>query len=280
MTTGKAPVLTVTHPKNYFQAQLVRDTRGIVVAKLMQNKTALGTIPGKNEPVLPATGMMRLEVQGNLIRLYVEDRLVGAANSTVPLAGQVGLITTGSVSISDLSVETLSAGTTFGDGFSGTQPSSNWLKRQGALSVQDEQLVGGSVNSIGLWIGAGSSLSNTTVAADVTLGAGQTASLIARYTENLTYYEARLTANASGQVTASLVRVMNNKATTLRSSLPFAFPALGRLTFTVSGSTLMLAVDGMTDGLSASDSAVAGPGLSGVILGTGARLDDFSVTAP
>lgn len=290
LTSGQTVSLLARHSgtgalRTYYEGRLRRDVTGTVTASLVRVVRGVPVVLGNLAvaAAVPASGELRLLVQGNLLQLLVNGTTVARAiDSTIRQIGQIGVSASAGAALEGLSAAVVPpsapASLLFSDPFTrsgGTALGDAWVERRGDLLISGNRLMGqASGANLGVW--SQGSLLNAVVAASVDLSAiGQSAGLVARYTEAGSYYEARLTRN-DGSITAAIYRVTAGVAT-LRASTRWSVPTTGQVRLEVSGSTLRLVYRDQV--LTVTDALLAGPGLVGVALGTGAVLDDFRVTA-
>lgn len=290
LTSGQTVSLLARHSaagalRTYYEGRLKRDVNGTVTAALVRVVRGVPVVLANLAvaAAIPASGELRLLVQGNLLQLLVNGTAVARAiDSTIRQIGQIGVSASAGAALEGLSVAIVPlaapGSVPFSDSFTrpgGTVLGDAWVERRGDLLISGNRLMGqSSGTNLGVW-GRGSLL-NAVVAASVDLSAfGQSAGLVARYTEAGSYYEARLTRN-NGSITAAIYRVTAGVATRLATT-SWQVAAIGQLRLEVAGSTLRLHYHGQM--LTVTDAVLTGPGLVGVALGTGAVLDEFSVTA-
>lgn len=274
--------------RSYYQGQLTHTAGGVVAALVRVQGTTTTPLPLLLAvPTIPASGQLRLEVQGSVLRLLVDGVTVAVARDTLlPRPGQVGVALGAGTGLTGFAAHALppltvpASGTqVFTDDFgrpAGPSPGGEWVERVGDMTLAGGKLLG-PAGGVGLAVWQGQPLPNAVVAAQIELStAGMSVGLVARYREPLGYYEGRLTANGDGTVTAAVYRVVNGGAT-LRASARWAVASSGLARFEAVGGTLRLRFGGQT--LAVTDTALTGPGLAGVVLGGGATADDFTVTA-
>jgi hypothetical protein len=149
-----------------------------------------------------------------------------------------------------------------------------WIERLGAFTVTDGALVGQSATNIATINGLNER--DTTIQASVTLAAGQSAGLLARFSgpADSNYYEARLT-DAGNGIQATIYRNHNGTLTRLVSktiSVRGIGPPILLLKFKLVGSTLGLYLGNVLVE-TATDATLTSGGV-GVRLGMGAAVTD------
>ena len=239
-------------------------------------------------PVSAGTGVVRLEVIGDALRLFFADELVVFANDrSIMGAGGVGIRGSAETTADDFRFVALQnvAGTyTFRDFFNlsaGSQPSRFWVDRAGDFTIGGNAAVGrGAVNNFTLNAPAGSD--GTVLATVVTDVAGSYAGASGRYTGfgDRDLYWAGL-ANRSNALFAEIWRIQNGGYFRLASTpLPAADPTVAHdVRFDLVGDALRLTVDGALVA-TAADAVLAGPGAFGIRTGAGGVVRDVMIEDP
>lgn len=239
-------------------------------------------------PTVPAAaGVLRFEVVGTSLKLFLGSTLLTFAHDAAIVgAGTTGIRATRGATLDNFttSVITPTAPTPpFTDTFTladGSQLSRNWTERQGNFGI-----AGGAARAsapgISLATLNGVTLANAVVQADIAVGVGQTAALVARYQSNGDFYLASLY-HTGAAFTVSLFRFrtgvgftqLNSTATTLSSGT-------GTLRFELVGNSLRVYFGPSAGQLSlvasALDSSITSAGLTGIRASTNASVDNFAV---
>ena len=263
-----------------YQAYLYRNVNGVFTSLL---PTPNPTFPGS------ADGVLRLEVYGSSLKLYLGSTLLAYGEDATLTGGSVGMRVTAGAVLSSCSASTLTVGTPslpFTDGFTtvtspeANQLTNNWINQVGNYSVNTSTGTATAVGTLDLATLIGVSVANVTVQANVTIaGVGQNAALVSRYTGSgdQNYYLGGLVNTGSG-VTAYLYKNVNGVFTLLQSTTVSGGATSGTLEFVTSGTSLTLTYNGVLL-LSVTDSSLS-VGSVGMRSTAGATVTAFSAGAP
>jgi hypothetical protein len=152
-----------------------------------------------------------------------------------------------------------------------TNLGSPWAEQTGDVAVAGNEMVG--VGSLDVAANVGVAAADQAAEVSIALASGQTAGLVARYTgpaDSNMYYAGITDSNGvyTAQIWGNLDGTWNLLALTTLGK------GTGRLRFEVVGASLKLFLDGDLIA-SAGDTAITGPGYTGVRATQGALLDDF-----
>lgn len=232
-----------------------------------------------SQAVTAGQGLLRFDLVGSSLKLFLDDKLVAfATDNVITAAGQIGIRGTNDTTVDDFSYAPLTRvvpSLPFRDFFylsTPSQLSSFWVETYGNFKVENgvasNNLAGGT--SVALLHGV--SEADVAVEADIALGAGQVAGLLSRYAPG-SYYRVDVQATTTGAVatlyayTSAIGQVQLASATV---------GTAGRLRLETVGSSQKVFLDGSLV-LFAHDAQVAGPGTVGIkAVGAGAALDDFA----
>jgi hypothetical protein len=238
--------------------------------------------------VSTGTGVVRLEVIGDALRLFFDDELVVFANDrSIMGAGGVGIRGSAETTADDfrfVALQTVTGKYTFRDFFNlstGSQPSRFWVDRAGDFTIDGNAAVGrGSVNNATLNAPpASDGTVQATVVADVS---GSYAGVSGRYTGfgDRDLYWAGL-ANRSNDLFAEIWRIQNGGYLRLASTpLPAADASVAHdVRFDLVGDALRLTVNGAPVA-TAADAALGGPGAFGIRTGAGGVVREVVIEEP
>jgi uncharacterized protein YkwD len=252
---------------SYYLGQVVA-TQGAYTAWIWRvangQRTNLASVP-----VTRGSGTLRFQVVGSSLKLFVNGQMVAFAFDSTLTSGTPGIQVTTGAQLSHFEVAALSpvaVALPFTDSFAqtaGKQLSLAWTEQAGNFTVLANGHLrpnaGGNVATVNQPPAA-----DVAVQANVTVGtsAWSYAGLVARYAGPASgnMYTGLVLYNGS-QYLALICRKVNGHWTTL-SSQPLAGGA-GLLLFQVQGSSLKLFFNGQAVG-NATDSAITGPGLTGL----------------
>jgi hypothetical protein len=252
------------------KAELVRNFNGV------QTRLFSRTVTG------PTTGVLRLEVVGPSLKLFLNNTLIAFADDDVLKTGSVGFASFSGASLDNFSAGTLTLTTAslpFSDTFNSAtnqQISNSWLNRLGNFQVASGVATGlGPVNVATL---NGVSATNVVQQADVNVigGAGWSAGLVSRYSgsgDRNMYFAGLVNTGSGFQV--QVRRYINGTWKTLAAKSVGA--GTGRLKFVTSGNSLTVLVNNVQV-LALTDNGIAGAGLVGMLASTGATVDNFSAS--
>jgi hypothetical protein len=230
------------------------------------------------------SGTLLFNANGSALLLFLNNNLLASANDTVlaNASGTVGMRTSAGASVAKFSAAALGASLAFSDLFAATanhQLSSAWHNAVGTFQVA-QSVATATATGLNLATVNGLAAVNVAVQAKVSVGVGQTAGLVGRYSgtgnQNMDY--AGFTNLGNGICTVSLWR---NVAGTwaLLFAQNVASTGTGSLLFDLSGSSLKLYLND-TLAASASDSVLANAsGTVGMRATAGAVLADFNASA-
>jgi len=235
------------------------------------------------QSVAGGSGLVRFDVVGDSLKLFVDGDLVGfVRDRTLTAAGEVGFRSTAGTAVEDFAVAEVvlpTASFPFRDEFTladGSQLDRFWDARSGNFTVQGGRLVGAnSVNTTTL---------RAALASDATIGmtaqtptAGTHAGILARGVpqRNTAYWGGLV--NRSGGLSAEIWRIVDGRVTVLTTSpLAAAADVDHDLQFSLAGSDLSLAVDG-SPVAAVVDTVLSAPGLFGMRATSGAAIDAFAI---
>jgi hypothetical protein len=282
---------------NYYEAGLQNTGTSdqVYLNRIQQTGGTTETFPSVQVPIYVAgTRLLRLEVTGNLLRVYVDGLLVMAMQDTEAAIqpGAVGIRShDAGVTFDNFQATALGAFSTLlsADQFNepGTSLSSAWSVRQGYYQLANGQAEGddgGGGRSVA--VAQGTVAANVSVSATVTVTSSSSrdnqAGLIAGYVDLTHYYAGVIEYNhQTGQLEAVIWQYdgangTNNLMTVVLPSTLIGTPI--DLNFQIVGNTLTLTVNG-TWTVKATVSAPVGLGQVGILADPGQTLDDFSAEA-
>ncbi|MFO0875887.1 MAG: SdrD B-like domain-containing protein [Gemmataceae bacterium] len=255
-----------------YEGRLTR-LNGVVTLQLVRTVAGSATVLRSVNLSPLSEGMLRLETQGNRIRLLLDgQQRIDVTDTAIALAGQAGVAGTTNVSIDDFQATTTGPGLPLELTGETASLGSGWQTLAGAFGVTGNQVRAGAVASTAVYTAA--SLRDVTLEAGYALAVGQSASLLLRHNgtgNTRSYYEASLTRSATG-TTLQLHRVVAGKRTTLRTVTGVG--ATGTLRFSALGTTLSLSLDG-TPVIEITDTALGGAGLVGISATAQTTLTDL-----
>ncbi|MBA4192304.1 MAG: hypothetical protein C0467_30405, partial [Planctomycetaceae bacterium] len=290
LTTGNSRVdlfARATSVSNAYVGTLIGNN-GVVTARIRRVVGGVSTTLASVSVNLPlGEGVLRFEVAGSLLKLFVGDVLVASVlDTTFSAAGKVGVGGTQFVSFENFYVSPLDPAVPFGDSFTrnadSTSLGSQWRETAGDLIVKNNQIEAkGTGTNHAVFQGA--ALSDVSVQATVNVfapagtGLSGSAGLVARYigTGDKNYYLGAIT-GVNGVFTAKIFANVNGTLTQLASTAVAS--GTGLLRFEVVGNSLKLFLN---DTLVArvTDTRLTRPGLAGVRGTPKSTFDTFNVEA-
>ncbi len=263
----------VTASATGYEAYLYRNVNGVFTALFTQ------TYSGS------ANGVLRLEVYGSSLKLFLGSTLIAYGDDTTFSGGSVGMRITAGAAVSNFSASVLSPGTPglpFTDDFTTVtspepnQLTSNWINQDGNYRVNTTSGKATGIGSLDLATLVGINARNVAVQATIAVAAGQSAGLVADYAgsgdEN--YYLGGVTATATGYE-AYLYRNVNGVFTPLFTQ-NYTGSANGTLQLQVCDSSLQLFLNGNLIAYG-NDSTLTG-GSVGMRVTAGAVVSNFSAS--
>ena len=235
------------------------------------------------QPVAAGSGLVRFDVVGDSLKLFVDGELVGfARDRMIPAAGAVGVRSTSGTAIDDFTATDVllpMATFPFQDRFSaadGGQLDRFWDARSGNFTVQANRLVGANpVNTTTLRAALASDASISMTVQVPT--AGSHAGALARGVpqRNTAYWGGLV--NRSGGLSAEIWRVADGEITVLANSpLTETADVDHDLQFSLTGSDLSLAVNG-SPVVAVDDGGLPAAGLFGIRATNNASVDTFAI---
>jgi hypothetical protein len=257
-----------------YEAYLYRNLTGVFTPLFTQNDTG------------SADGVLRLEVYGSSLKLFLGSTLIAYGNDSTLTGGSVGMRVTAGAAVSNFSARALIAGTPtfpFTDDFTtATSPgpnqlTSNWINQAGNYSVNTTSGTATGNGSLDLATLVGIDASNVAVQATINVSSGQYAGLVADYAGggDQNYYLGGVAATTTGYK-AYLYRNLNGVFTPLFIQ-NYNDPADGVLSFEVYDSSLELFL-GSTLIAFGNDSTLTG-GSVGMRVTAGAAVSGFTASA-
>lgn len=262
---------------NMYVAMLSKASASSFSARIYRNIGGTWTLL-KSATVGTGTGLLRFDVMGNSLRLYVNGSLLASATDTaISGAGSVGVRGLNGV-FDNFTVTALPP--VYTDSFTqanGSALSGSWKVNAGGFQVQNNLAVSTpSTFSNATLLGV--SQANVSVQANVDLSGVATghADLVARYSGpgDTNMYAALLSKAGTNSFSVLIYRNLGGTWTLLKSAT--VGTGTGLLRFDVMGSSLRLYLNGML-AASATDTAIATAGSVG-IRGLNAAFDNFSAT--
>jgi hypothetical protein len=236
------------------------------------------------QPVVGGSGLVRFDVVGDSLKLFLDGELVGfVRDRAITAAGAVGIRSTAQTAIEDwTAAEVLlpTATLPFRDDFSlsnGSQLDRFWDARSGNFTVQGYRLVAANpVNTVTLRAALATDASIRMTLEVPTPGTH--AGVLARgVPQRNTFYWGGLV-HREGGIKAEIWRILDGQITVLAgTSLTTSPTHHHRVLFAVSGSSLNLSVDD-TPIANATDALLSAPGLFGMRATAGATIDAFELT--
>ncbi len=180
-----------------FESYLYRNVSGVFTALFTQNYTG------------SSNGVLRLEVYGSSLKLFLGTGLIASDDDTTFTGGSVGMRITAGAAVSNFSASVLSAGMPSlpftGDFTTVTSPepnqlTSNWINQVGNFSVNTTSGTATANGILDLATLVGINARNVAVQATIAVAAGQSAGLLADYagSGDQNYYLGGVTASATG----------------------------------------------------------------------------------
>jgi hypothetical protein len=242
------------------------------------------------------TGMLRFDLNGSQIGLYLNDLLVASVDdSSITAAGTVGVNANGAASIDNFSATQFVAAAptnatlSFDDSF--TRPDNtvvvgpSWIEQSGDMAVQSNQLVN-MANGNSLLTLAGINQGNVIVSAQVNDPAGQAIGLAARYSgaNSGSFYYGSLSTSSDGTTTTAHIGI-DVDGTPTDFTNTFSAASSGTLRFEVVAQQLQLFLNNVlllttTDPTLTSGSAGVWSSGTGDSAATQASLTDFDAREP
>jgi hypothetical protein len=236
-----------------------------------------------SRPVASGTGLLQFEVIDNSLKVFLNGQVVAFAfDNALSTGGSVGLRSNGAIGtrFDNFNAQTVfdnPPAIPFNDDFSapvnGQLDPTLWRERAGNFALNGSiAQAAASGASIAILNPTFTVFSDVTVQADVNLGTGAFAGVIARASANgRNFYMAGIVRTATG-FQAGIWRVVNGVATQLTSANVAS--GSGQVTFTLSGTSLEMSLNG-NPLLSVFDGVLSNPGSAG-IRGVGAsQFDNF-----
>jgi hypothetical protein len=264
--------------QNYYLGRLTNNGSSVSV-QLVRNAGGVSTQLFSHAISSAASGTLRFEAAGPSLKLFLNNTLVGFADDSVLTApGSTGVRLTGGGSFDDFTANalTLTNGSLpFADNFNAAtnqQLSGSWLNQLGNFQVSGGVATGhGALNVATVNV---SRSANMLVQADVTITAGQSAGLVARYSgpKDRNLYLGRLVNTGTG-FKAELFRNFNGVLTKLYSQAVTSTGS-GTLRFEAIGPSLKLFLNNHL--IAFADDSRLKTGTVGIDASSGATLDSFS----
>ena len=275
----------------------ISQASGVFTAVLFRYDAATDatTQLGTAVPVTAGTGLLRLAVAGNNLKLFFTptsgtESLATYAYDATYLTGTVGIRSNKGAGIDSFSVAAVNLPTTqppaFSDSFAvnptAEQLSINWLERAGNFNVGTDAAVGqSSLNNVNNNLATvnGISAANVDLQADLSLTqANQFAGLVARFSGTLGheyYYAATVTFVGPNNYKIEIIKVINGVKTSLGSTSVPAFTS--NLHFLVSGNNLNVYLDNADSPvLAITDASIAAAGAVGMKTSAGGSVTSFT----
>jgi ELWxxDGT repeat protein len=262
---------------NYYLGVLIGNN-GVFTARISLNLNGVLT-PLLTVPVATGTGLLRFEVVGNSLKLFLNGILVVKTTDTMlTRAGLVGVRGTARSSFDTFNAERLFP-TLFQDSFNrpdNTDIGAAYQKVAGNFDINTNQLRALNAGT-NLAIRDGVSRLNVKLEAMVTVSPSivSEVGLVARVQDSQNYYCAAIENNGTS-FTASIYKVVNNVKTRIGAAVPSG-SNLGRLRFEVVGNSLKLFFNGALL-IDATDTTFAGAGTVGFRGSANTVFDDFVMT--
>ena len=235
------------------------------------------------EPLASGAGLVRFDVVGDSLKLFLDGGLVGFVRDRVlTTGGEAGFRSTAGTAVEDFAVAEVvlpTAAFPFRDNFplaDGSQLNRFWDARSGNFTVQEGRLVGANpVNTTTL---------RAALAADASIAmtvrvptAGTHAGVLARGVPQRNTAHWGGLVNRSGSLAAEIWRIVDGRVTVLSASpLAAAADVDHELEFSLIGADLSLAVNG-SPGVATIDSTLAAAGLFGMRATSGATIDAWAI---
>jgi ELWxxDGT repeat protein len=285
LTTGTSRAdlfARAVNTSNAYVGTLVSNN-GVVTASIRRVVGGVSATLASASVGLPlGEGVLRFEVAGSLLKLFVNDALVASAlDTTFAAAGRVGVGGTQFVSFDNFYASPLAPAVPFGDSFTrnadGTSLGGQWRERAGDLVVKTNR-VEARGTGVNLGVYQGAALGDVVAQARVSAtGFGGSAGLVARYlgTGDRNYYLGAIT-GANGAFTARIFANVNGTLTQL--AIGAVGSGTGVLRFEVVGNSLKLFFNG-TLAARATDTRLTRPGAVGVRGTPKSTFDTFNVEA-
>ena len=233
--------ITANAANTVFTAGIFKSIGGV----LTQLNSAAATLPAPS-----GVGTLRFEVSGSSLKLFFgpsQTLLAYAFDKSLTAAGQTGMHATKNAVLAAFNADEILPNTptlpyteSFGAPINTNQLSRDWDERQGNFTDTGTSAFGNAATNLATVHGV--SLADASVAAEITLAAGQQAGVLARYQANGNFYLARIVANTAGTVfTPEIYQSVGGVLTKLNNAaLALPATAAGLLRFEVSGTSLKL----------------------------------------
>jgi subtilisin-like proprotein convertase family protein len=274
---------------NFYLGQLFGNGDGTftptIYKKVNGNWTRINT--GAN--ITNATGTLEFETVGPSLKLILGGQILTWADDTDLKSGSVGMRISQNATVANYSAtavmqqngsipfnDTFGPGSMAGPPSDGSQLSREWTDQRGNITVSGGQAVG--KDAFDLSTVNGINVADVTVSADMTVGSGQFASLVARYSGPLesNFYLAQIQSVGAG-FQASIYKNINGVFTQL-VLVSAVTSGTGNLKFVLAGSSLKLYLDNNLLA-SATDTDLTS-GSVGMRLGLNASFANFNATSP
>ena len=243
------------------------------------------------QPVQTGSGLLRLDVIGAALKLYLNESLVGNAVDTSLSSGFAGIRGVTNGSLDNFSVKVPTPAAPFVDNFNaGNNTSMNarfseklgdLAAQVGDVAVENNRLVGKNAINQAVYLDTFSANVNVQMDVDLTVGSTGQVGLMARYqgVGETNMYLGLINCVTNPDTTRSFfVAIWKNvNGVWTRLDRQTAPAGAGTLRFEVIGSQLKLFLNG-TQVSSATDTSLQSAGLTGVRLTQNMSLDNFSVT--
>lgn len=264
--------------KNYYLGAIY-GVNGVVTARIYRNLNGALTQLA-SAPVGSSSGLLRFEVLGTSLKLFINGVLaVKATDTKLAGPGQVGVRGTPRSTFDAFNAQQLFS-TVFYDGFNRSAAADlgpAWNALQGGIGVNPTNQAQATAAGTSLAVRDGVSLKDVRLETTVSLpGIGvEEAGLLARVKDANNYYYAALERNSGGAYSVSIYTVVGNVKTRIGASVAVG-SGTGTLRFEVVGNVLTLSFNGVSL-VSVTDTKSTAAGLAGLRGSVNAMFDDFTV---
>ena len=269
---------------NMYWGTLISTGGGQFAAQIWRNVGGTWKLLAASSPLASGAGLLRFDVAGSELRLFVDGTLRAFASDTaLATPGMAGLRSSGNQTFDNVLIDALglAASTPLSsDSFDRADAATlggNWTNRVGTTGVAGN--AARATAPVATATLDGVSQADVAVEADVDVAAGQAAGVVARYggPGDANMYWGTLIATSVGgtQFAAQIWKNVGGTWTRLASTAVAS--GAGRLRFEAVGSLLRLYVDG-TLMAAASDGSITAAGLTGLRSSLNQTADNFAVS--
>ncbi|WP_020468820.1 SBBP repeat-containing protein [Zavarzinella formosa] len=259
--------------------------KGVITAKLYRTVNGVSSLLTYAAGPKVTGGVLRLEVQGQFLRLLVNgNQYVEFTDTQVLPAGRTGFAGTTGVVVDDFQASAIDVPLPVSYQASSAGLGSAWQAVAGKFTAQDGKFVAATgVAATALYTPA--RVADVLVTANYSLqAAGQSIGVIARHNGAAkgSYYEAQVTEKTTGVFTATLLRYVNGAAKAF-ATITTGITSTGTLGLEVRGDQLRLLINGVAQPVSGTntvviDKSILLAGRAGIYATGNVALTNFNIT--